>query len=354
MASRMRNNGQDKNNHYTMLYRRTIIAMLAVMLLLCIVFLVIAAYKKYITKNQLMYIESIYENSPYGDAIYDGAMYENQNEFSEDSVFMDDNTLKLSSRSITNESIPYDGEYREISCWGDSMTYGMGSDIAFINIDGKMKNISYCSYPSVLGELTNIPTYNFGVSGANSQEIAIMQGGLKWYESDIDLETANIDLEIMQESIYHKNDILILEIGSNGGWDDDYEKLIQQYDAMIESCNCSYYIIIGDTDNPSSSPEGLHQTSFNSDNFYVGTKETKWESVLHDAYGEHFLNMRLYLIENGLKDAGLEETLQDLRDVKKGFISEQLKSDWTHLNAYGYYSKGLAVYKKGVELGYWE
>ena len=37
-----------------------------------------------------------------------------------------------------------------------------------------------------------------------------------------------------------------------------------------------------------------------------------------------------------------------------GYISVKLRSDWTHFNAYGYYSKGVGIYKKGVELGYWE
>ena len=37
-----------------------------------------------------------------------------------------------------------------------------------------------------------------------------------------------------------------------------------------------------------------------------------------------------------------------------GCISGKLRSDWTHFNAYGYYAKGLGIYKKGVELGYWE
>lgn len=328
---KMRNNN---DNRYIVLYRKTILTILIGMLLLCIVFLVVNVSKKYIVRNE--------------------STYDNWNEFLEDDAFGGEITFELTSRSITNANIPYDGQYREISCWGDSMTYGTGSDIAFINVDGEIKDISYCDYPSILEELTGINTYNFGIPGATSQEIAVMQGGLKWYECDIDLKEANIDVDIMQEAVYHKDDILILEIGSNGGWDNDYEILIQQYDAIIKSCNCSYYIIIGDTDNPGSSMGDLKQTSINDDGYYVGMNETTWETALHKAYGEHFLNMRTYLIENGLKDVGLEATLQDRKDAKRGFISEQLKSDWTHFNAYGYYSKALAVYKKGVELGYWE
>ena len=53
--------------------------------------------------------------------------------------------------------------------------------------------------------------------------------------------------------------------------------------------------------------------------------------------------MRLYLIEHGLSDCGLETTFADMEGYCNGEISKQLRADWTHLNAYGYYSKGLAV-----------
>ena len=47
----------------------------------------------------------------------------------------------------------------------------------------------------------------------------------------------------------HKNDILIIEMGSNGGWD-DYDELIAQYQSIIDYTGCEDYIIVGDTDNP--------------------------------------------------------------------------------------------------------
>ena len=52
-----------------------------------------------------------------------------------------------------------------------------------------------------------------------------------------------------------------------------------------------------------------------------------------------------------IRGSGEEEYLNSF---KKGNISEQLRYDWTHFNSYGYYSKGIAIYAKGVELGYWE
>ena len=48
------------------------------------------------------------------------------------------------------------------------------------------------------------------------------------------------------------------------------------------------------------------------------------------------------------------QTPEDIIDAQMGFISTQLKTDWTHFNSYGYYSKGKAIYLKGIELGYWD
>ena len=148
-------------------------------------------------------------------------------------------------------------------------------------------------------------------------------------------------------------DILIIEIGSNGGWD-SYDELIEQIDAMILANNCDYYIIVGDTDDPGDSIAEWWESEYDAKGEPRGLMLTEWETALEQAYGDHFLNTRLYLIENGLSDCGLEETEEDREGYEYGKISKQLRYDWTHFNAYGYFSQALAIYKKGVELGYWQ
>lgn len=331
----------------------------------------------------------------------------------------------LGKRLISGDTVPYDGKERSITCWGDSMTEGNGTGSATIDVDGEEKDISYSTFPSVLGDLTGIQTYNLGVGGETSIQIAQREGGLKMvtdreinipksgavrfnlmsaeYEIPVDINdysgygqteerylnhvyindkmyklTYNGDSHMVYKKLNHKikkkdqdsvidnmadaitdaissvnvpagtqvytaasidrkNDILIIEMGSNGGWD-DFEELIRQYDSMIAFANCDYYIILGDTDDP---------------NYVAGLGDTPWEAALRKAYGDHFLNMRTYLIKNALKDCGLTTTYADIECAYNGQISKQIRADWTHLNAYGYYSKGLAVYQKGVELGYW-
>lgn|GEM_PF-394702 len=334
----------------------------------------------------------------------------------------------LTGRVFDNSVLPYDGAERSISCWGDSMTEGNGSYIATIVKDGVAQDISYITYPMLLEQLTGIKTYNLGVGGETSKDIAMRQGGLPMVtDRDVTIPengaemlnvispddgevvnfndysgygftdesvinkvyidghlyklTYNGESHMLFKHLRHRNkeereseqqaalapttavaarpeavmvpagtrvytkaavdrkdDILIIEMGSNGGWDENLATLVAQYDAMIQSAGCQYYIIIGDTDDPV---------------YAAGLGETPWEATLHEAFGDHFINMRQYLIENGLQDCGLETTFADMEGYCSGEISKQLRADWTHLNAYGYYSKGLAIYQKGIELGYW-
>ena len=259
-----------------------------------------------------------------------------------------------------------DDDTREIVCWGDSMTQGVGADDdpdALVALaDGELYDTSYQSYPQVLSQLTGLDTYNFGVAGATSEEIAVMQGGLPWTalyadgsddseNSDEDEQTiSHIDPEVVDEGEEHTGDILVLEIGSNGGWDGDYQVLIDQYRAMIDRSGCDDYLILGDTDDPGTSVGDTSQVPFTDD---YAPRETSWETALREAFGDHFINMRVFLIKHGLEISGLTPTPEDVADARLGCISKQLRSDWTHLNARGYFAKAVAVYQRGVKLGYW-
>ena len=341
------------------------------------------------------------------DVVYDGN--EQQDEGLPWQSNGEQQTREKRKRTVSSETVPYDGMKRRISCWGDSMMYGCATTPGFITLDGVTSNISYTTTPDMLQEFTGIKTYNLGVNGETSREIATRAGGLTMVtDRDIEIEGTGI-AEFKLQSLYdgdtvymedysgynfqsretnicvingekyyvtnstdgesqiiygtdvsikegtpvytlaaveRKDDILVLEIGSNAGWYNDYDELIAQYDSIIESTGCKYYIIVGDTDDP--------ELSADMNKIPVGMGETPWEAALKEAYGDHFINMRLYLIQNGLSDCGLTATDEDLQGYTRGEISGQLRSDWTHFNAYGYYSKAKGLYEKGIELGYWE
>ncbi len=150
----------------------------------------------------------------------------------------------------------------------------------------------------------------------------------------------------------HRNDILILEMGSNGGWENDYDELIKQYQNIIDNSYYADYIIVGDTDDPGKSADA-YQYVYDNNGGYAGLHATLWEQALQNAFGDHFLNTRLYLMENALSDCGLTPTENDIIDIQTGNLPEQIRADYTHFNSYGYYSKAKAIYLKGIELGYW-
>ena len=235
-----------------------------------------------------------------------------------------------------------------IICWGDSLTSGWGSNKAIIETDDVTYNASFKSYPEILSDLTGMPTSNYGYPGATSEEIVLRYvTGNVWH---IGMPLNALQRNPMAESIAHKEDVLVIEMGSNGGWDDDYDKLIEQYHTILDYSDCESFIIIGDTDDPGTSDGDSTQWELA---YGMGLEETQWEQALHDEFGDHFLNMRVYLIEHGLEVTGLEETYDDIENAKMGCVSEQLRTDWTHLNSYGYYAQAMGVYERGKELGYW-
>lgn len=86
--------------------------------------------------------------------------------------------VSLIGRNFDNSVIPYDGVQRSITCWGDSMTEGNGTNSASIQKDGQELDISYMTYPMLIEQMTGIKTYNLGVGGETSRQIAERQGGL--------------------------------------------------------------------------------------------------------------------------------------------------------------------------------
>lgn len=349
---------------------------------------------------------------------------ENEPDLSKESGFT---TADEGVFTMPEEYIPLSSDGTiSISCWGDSLTEGYGASPAVINTPDGTKDISFYNTPQTLQDLTSIDTYNFGVSGETSYEIALRAGGIPIY-TDRDLyinnyfgvnallvdengaivymddysgygnenneypdaviinnrlckvQRINDSQEVMislypdaskteyeemkvpagtlvvpKAAVDHRNDILVLEMGSNGGWGEDYEFLIEQYRGIIDFCKCTNYIIVGDTDDPGTSLADYNQKALDENDEYIGMSDTSWEAALRGAFGEHFLNARTYLIENGLSDCGLLAGEEDTAYAQMGFVSPQLREDWTHFNSYGYYSKGMALYLKGVELGYWK
>ena len=202
----------------------------------------------------------------------------------------------------------------EINCWGDSITEGYGGD--------------ELTYPDVLAQLTGMPVRNLGVGGEDSRQI-------------------------LARSLSYGNqseDILVIQMGDNGGWN-DLDELIGQYRRMIAEAGTDRYIIVSSTDDPNDFDQIWGYTTEP-----IGLEETYYEARFRKAFGEHLFEGRKYLIEKGLSINDLEETEEDRERAENGYISLQLRHpeiDNTHLNDAGYKALANGIYEKGAELGYW-
>ena len=217
--------------------------------------------------------------------------------------------------ATTEASPPVNTTDVEINAWGDSITEGYGSD-------GD-------TYPDVLERLTGIPVRNFGIGGDESRDVL----------------ARSISYGRQEE------DILVIQMGDNGGWR-SLDELIEQYETLIREAGTDRYIVISPTDDPDDFEQVWGYTRQK-----VGLDDTPYEAKYREAFGDHLLIARKYLIQHGLEINKLPETDEDRARAERGDISLQLRNpeiDNTHLNEYGYTALAYGVYDVGKMLGYWK
>ena len=131
------------------------------------------------------------------------------------------------------------------------------------------------------------------------------------------------------------SDVIILFAGTNRAPDKNtVQELVDLERQMLEYIGSERYVVIGLT-----SKELVPDVA-------------EINQALRQAFGEHFLDIRSYFLEDGLEDAGLEVTDQDQKDIERGEIPSSLRVDVVHGNSAFYRLIGEQVYEKLKELGY--
>lgn len=133
-----------------------------------------------------------------------------------------------------------------------------------------------------------------------------------------------------------EDDILVIFSGTNDYPDTESIKGVIAYQrAMLKYAGAEDYVIIGMT--KKKAMEEIEEIN----------------QILAAEYGEHFLDIRTYLMEHGLEDAGVAETAQDRADMEAGEIPASLRTDEEgHGTSAFYRIIGEQLYKKMQELGY--
>lgn len=78
------------------------------------------------------------------------------------------------------------------------------------------------------------------------------------------------------------------------------------------------------------------------------------DSAMLQAFGDRYINLRKYLIEDGLRDAGMVATSQDKASITNGYVPNSFRSNASgaDLNGVAYELLGKLVYERMDRLGY--
>ena len=80
------------------------------------------------------------------------------------------------------------------------------------------------------------------------------------------------------------------------------------------------------------------------------------DSAMLQAFGDRYINLRKYLMEDGLRDAGLNATSTDKKNIEAGTVPDTFRSNANsaELNGVAYELLGKLVYERMDRLGYFK
>ncbi len=274
----------------------------------------------------------------------------------------------------------FEGLLPRIICWGDSLT---------VSVDEKT------AFPDIVRSLSGCEVINYGVESENTAMIAMREGGLRVNVKatvipadttliPIFLRTENNNnvhfldngdggvnpcvisgiegkLQKLNGSYYFERnkkgeriaieegtqfkthgmvdarmgDVLVIFAGTNDLPDkNSVRNIINLERSMLEAAKCDKYVIVGLT--------------------YAGgiPDIDAVNEALAKEFGDNFIDIRKYMLNYGLADAGVEMTPADKADIKKGEIPGSLRSDYVHGNKLYHKLLGQQVYRRLQYLGY--
>ena len=216
------------------------------------------------------------------------------------------------------------------------------------------------------------PVFSCG-GGFNPCTIAGVQGAIvnagsgvykfarKTAGESVDVPAGTVVISEADSTFNNADAVMLVNLGINSGWNENADTLLNQVQLMVNHFTASggtKYIITGPYAGKFLVTEVLRQEVF------------AYETKAANTFGEHWLNLREYLIANGLTENGLTASALDTERMAVGQIPASLLgggsttdiriydgktvTDQTHPNAHGQNSIFNAFYAKGQELGYWE
>lgn len=144
----------------------------------------------------------------------------------------------------------------------------------------------------------------------------------------------------------YKNYIHIVCIGTYGGYSTP-EELVQSVKTLLarQTQNSDRFIVLG-----------ICSDSSDNNNTETAMKLDAVDSVMMQAFGSKYINVRRYLCEDGLSDAGIVATAADRNNISLGMVPESFTTapGSAELNGKAYTLIGELVYERMESLGYFD
>ncbi len=143
----------------------------------------------------------------------------------------------------------------------------------------------------------------------------------------------------------YRDYIHIVWLGTYGDYK-NAETLVQETKALLQrqTANSDRYLVIG--------PCTIDGSWYN----VKASTLDAIDSAMLQAFGNHYINLRKYLLEDGLRDAGMTETKTDTSNISSGKVPDSFRSNASgaDLNGAAYNLIGKLVYERMELLGYFD
>lgn len=166
---------------------------------------------------------------------------------------------------------------------------------------------------------------------------------------------ANTEVISKTSEVRKNDDVMIIYLGTNSGWNDTPSKLLAQIQSMVDYYQGTKYIIT------------TGATGYRLRNESTRAITTEVETLFTNTFGEHYFSLRQYLIDNSLTENNLTATDVDKSRIALGQVPSSILMgasdlnagkaggdgvDDTHYNTYGLESVKNAFKSKLISLGY--
>ena len=166
---------------------------------------------------------------------------------------------------------------------------------------------------------------------------------------------ANTEVISKTSEARKNDDIMIIYLGTNSGWNDTPAELLAQVQSMVNYYQGTKYII------------ATEATGYRLRTESTRAITTQVETLFSTTFGEHYFNLRQYLIDNSLTENSLTATDVDNSRIALGQVPASILMgasdlnagkaggdgvDDTHYNTYGLESVKNAFKSKLISLGY--